>query len=82
MKPIRHYIDNRWPGDEDIFKFVLHGDDKQFFINYLQTIIDFINDFCEPIPEEMKEYPLYNNVTESIELMKKHKENIESNLKI
>ncbi len=81
MKPIRHYIDNRWPGDERISKFVLHGDDKQFFINYLQTIIDFINDFCEPIPEEMKEYPLYNNVPESIELMKKHKENIESNLK-
>jgi hypothetical protein len=81
MEPIRHYIDNRWPGDERISKFVLQGDDKQFFINYLQTIVDFINNSCEPIPEEMKEYPLYNNVPESIDFMKKHKENIENNLK-
>jgi hypothetical protein len=81
LKPIRHYIDNGWPGDERISKFVLYGDDKRFFINYLQTIIDFINNSCEQIPEEMTEYPLYNNVPESIDLMKKHKENIENNLK-
>ncbi|MFA4875865.1 MAG: hypothetical protein WC586_00500 [Methanoregula sp.] len=81
MKPIRHYIDNGWPGDERINKFVLRSEDGKFFINYLYTVVDNIEDNCEMIPDEMKEYPLYLNVPEEIDSLKKHKENIELNLK-
>jgi len=79
--PIKTYIGEKWPGDNRISKFVLYGDDQSFFINYLHSVIDFINWSCEIIPDERKEYPLYLNVPESIEFMKKHKENIENNLK-
>jgi hypothetical protein len=78
---IRMYIDKRWPGDERITKFVISGEDGKFFINYLYTIIDFIDIECDPIPDEYKEYPLYNNVPEAIDLMRKHKENIETHLR-
>lgn len=80
MHPIKEYIDNHWPGDERIAKFIIHRNDGIFFINYLYTIIDYIENECDPIPEDFKEYPLYNNVPDAIDLMRKHKENIETNL--
>jgi len=80
MSPIRDYIDNQWPGDERIIKFVICGEDGKFFINYLYTIVDYIEETCDSIPDDGKEYPLYRNVPDAIDLMRKHKNNIETNL--
>jgi hypothetical protein len=81
MEPISCYIKNKWPGDERINKFILCGEDGKYFINYLQTVVDYIEQTCDSIPDEAKEYPLYRNIPDAIDLIKKHKENIEINLK-
>jgi hypothetical protein len=80
MNPISYYIDNHWPGDDHIKNFIIHGDDGKYFINYLYTIIENIEETCDPIPDDGKEYPLYRNVPHLVDLMRRHKENIESNL--
>lgn len=74
---IRHYIENQWPGDERLNKFVLHGEDKKNFINYLQTLVDIIEEACDGLPDYGKKYPLYRNVPYAVDQIKKHKENIE-----
>lgn len=81
MKPIVHYIENKWPGDDRINKFILRGDDGKYFINYLQSVVNYIEQTCDNIPDEAKEYPLYRNIPDAIDLIKKHQENIEINIK-
>jgi len=78
---IKYYIENEWPGDERINKFILYDNQGKYFINYLQTVIDFIEDMCDNLPDDYKKWPLYQNVPEAVDQMRKHKENIELNLK-
>jgi hypothetical protein len=78
---IKYYIENKWPGDEKINKFILCDNQEKYFINYLQTIIDFVEDMCDNLPDDYKRWPLYRNVPEAVDQMRKHKENIELNLR-
>lgn len=78
---VKHYIENQWPGDERIQKLVLHSNDGKYFINYLQTVVDIIEEMCENIDPDYFEFPLYRNVPLAIDYMKRHKENIQVHLK-
>jgi hypothetical protein len=77
---LRHYCENKWPGDDRVKKYIYSGYDGKFFINYLYTIIDYIEDSCSIIPDEALEYPLYQNIPDSLELITQHRDIIQSNL--
>ena len=63
MIPIKQYIKLKWPGYERINKFLLLDEDGKYFINYLQTIVDSMED------------PYDNRtVEEAVESLKQHKE--------
>jgi hypothetical protein len=79
---VHHYCNKRWPGHENIASYIYRDCENRYFLNYLQVVNDYISYCCEPIPDEYMEYPLYKNVPDSIDLMKKHKENIETNIGI
>jgi hypothetical protein len=67
--PIKQYIKLKWPGYERINKFILLDEDGKYFVNYLQTIVDSMED-----PYKNK------TVEEAVESLKQHKEVISQNL--
>lgn len=80
LVPLRYYCEQNWPGCDRIKKYVYSGDDGKFFINYLHTIIDYVEQSCSTIPDEVLEYPLYKNVPDSLDLITKHRDIVQKNI--
>jgi len=81
VKITQYYYEKNWPGHESISSYIYRDSENRYFLNYLQVVNDYIDNCCDGIPDDVKEYPLYKNIPDSVEMMNTHKENIEKNLK-
>lgn len=81
MYVINYWIEKKWPGWENISDFLIKGDDQRVFINYLQPIIDEIEQECWNIPKDRIQYSIYKNAPRYIDHLHDHKKIIERNLK-